>query len=37
MGTAKRLAQTLQSGRDLVERERKTAAQIERRGGVVNA
>ena len=34
---AQRLAQTLQRGRNLVERERETAAQIERRGGVVNA
>ena len=34
---AQGLAQTLQRGLDLVERERKPAAQIERRGGVVDA
>jgi hypothetical protein len=34
---AMRLAQPLQRGRDLVERKRKPAAQIERRGGVVDA
>ena len=34
---AQRLAQTLQRGRNLVERKRKPATQIERRGGVVDA
>src|SRR6218665_107176 len=34
---AQRLAQTLEPGRDLVEREREAAAQIERRGAVVDA
>ncbi len=36
-GAAQRLAQALQRGRDLVDGERKTAAQIERRGRVVDA
>ena len=37
LSLCERLAQALQRGRDLVERERETAAQIERRGVVVDA
>jgi hypothetical protein len=33
----KRLSQSLQRGRDLVDGERKTAAQIQRRGCVIDA